>query len=108
MQRSNGTEREQEKSNSLKSRGLWRGLRKIWRDVLICDTVASCDKQVSPLFRTVAAKMGWDAAATERLRSAGEETLSSLLQPDDAYQADEAPRLIVVARPEGGTVEMEF
>ena len=56
----------------------------------------------------IAAKMGWDTAATERLRSAGEETLSSLLQPDDAYPAGEAPRLIVVARPEGGTVEMEF
>ena len=30
------------------------------------------------------------------------------MQPGDAYLADEAPRLIVVARPEGGTVEMEF
>ena len=45
MQRSNGTEGEQEEANSLKSRGLWRGLRKIWRDVLICNAVASCDKQ---------------------------------------------------------------
>ena len=52
--------------------------------------------------------MGWDAAATGRLRSAGEETLSSLLQPGDEYAAGEAPRLIVVARPEGGAVEMEF
>lgn len=45
MQRSNRAEGEKEEANSLKSRGLWRGLRKIWRDVLICDTVASCDKQ---------------------------------------------------------------
>ena len=64
--------------------------------------------RIDAFLQEVAAKMGWDAAATERLRSAGEETLSSLLQPDDAYPAGEAPRLIVVARPAGGTVEMEF
>ena len=64
--------------------------------------------RIDAFLQEVAAKMGWDAAATERLRSAGEETLSSLLQPDDAYPAGEAPRLIVVARPEGGIVEMEF
>ena len=64
--------------------------------------------RIDAFLQEVAAKMGWDAAATERLRSAGEETLSSLLQPGDAYPAGEAPRLIVVARPEGGTVEMEF
>ena len=64
--------------------------------------------RIDAFLQEIAAKMGWDAAATERLRSAGEETLSSLLQPDDAYPAGEVPRLIVVARPEGGTVEMEF
>ena len=64
--------------------------------------------RIDAFLQEIAAKMGWDAAATEQLRSAGEETLSSLLQPDDAYPAGEAPRLIVVARPEGGTVEMEF
>jgi len=64
--------------------------------------------RINAFLQEIAAKMGWDAAATERLRSAGEETLSSLLQPDDAYPAGEAPRLIVVARPEGGIVEMEF
>ena len=56
----------------------------------------------------IAAKMGWDAAATERLRSAGEETLASLLQPDDESAEGQTPRLIVVARPERETVEMEF
>ena len=64
--------------------------------------------RIDAFLQEIAAKMGWDAAATERLRSAGEETLSSLLQPDNSYPAGEAPRLIVVARPEGGTVEMEF
>ncbi len=64
--------------------------------------------RIDAFVQEIAAQIGWDAAATERLRSAGEETLSSLLQPDDAYPAGEAPRLIIVARPEGGTVEMEF
>ena len=64
--------------------------------------------RIDAFLQEVAAKMGWDATATERLRSAGEETLSSLLQPDDDYPAGQAPSLIVVARPEGGTVEMEF
>ena len=64
--------------------------------------------RIDAFLQEVAAEIGWDATATERLRSAGEETLSSLLQPDDAYPAGEAPRLIVVARPEDGTVEMEF
>ena len=63
---------------------------------------------IDAFLQETAAEIGWDAAATERLRSAGEETLSSLLQPDDAYPAGEAPRLIIVARPEGGIVEMEF
>ena len=64
--------------------------------------------QIDAFLQEIAAKMGWDAAATGRLRSAGEETLSSLLQPGDEYAAGEAPCLIVVARPEGGAVEMEF
>ena len=56
----------------------------------------------------VAAKMGWDAASTERLRSAGEETLSSLLQSDNDYEIGRAPRLVIVARPEDVSVEVEF
>ena len=64
--------------------------------------------QIDAFLQEVAAKTGWDTAATERLRSAGEETLSSLLQPDEPYPTSEAPRLIVVARPEGEGVEMEF
>ena len=56
----------------------------------------------------VAAKMGWDAASTERLRSAGEETLSSLLQSDNDYEIGRAPRLVIVARPEDVSVEIEF
>lgn len=55
----------------------------------------------------LASKIGWNAASTERLRAAGEETLSSLLQADSDFGADRVPRLIVVARP-GDAVELEF
>ena len=55
----------------------------------------------------LASKLGWNTASTERLRAAGEETLSSLLQADSDYGADRVPRLIVVARP-GEAMELEF
>ena len=64
--------------------------------------------RIDAFLQKIAANMRWDAAATERLRSAGEETLASLLQLGGEYPAGEAPRLIVVARPEGEGVEMEF
>ena len=52
--------------------------------------------------------MGWEAAATGRLRSAGEETLASLLQSGEEYPEGERPRLIVAVRPGAGAVELEF
>ncbi len=64
--------------------------------------------RIDAFLKEIGTKMKWDAASTERLRSAGEETLASLLQPDDAYPEGEAPRLIVVARAGKGEVEMEF
>ena len=64
--------------------------------------------RIDAFLRKVAHGMGWDAAATRRLRSAGEETLASLLQPGDPRQAGGTPRLVVVARPSGEAVEMEF
>ena len=68
--------------------------------------------RIDAFMQEVAADMGWSDAATQRLRSVGEETLSSLLQPGNKYPADmgtdKTPRLIIVARPEGGAVEMEF
>ena len=55
-----------------------------------------------------AAAMRWNAASTERLRSAGEETLSSLLRPADGEDKGKTPRLVVTASPEGRAVELEF
>lgn len=57
----------------------------------------------------LAAGMGWNAASTDLLRAAGEETLSSLLQPADLQPADDAPpRLVIVARPGRGSVELDY
>jgi len=56
----------------------------------------------------VGARAGWNEASQERLRAAGEETLSSMLQLRDDYVGDEPPRLVVLARPQSGIIEMEF
>jgi len=64
--------------------------------------------QINAFLQELAGKMGWDSASTDRLRSAGEETLSSLLQPDNEQPDEKVPRLVVTARPEGQSVELEF
>ena len=65
--------------------------------------------RIDAFLREVAARIGWDGAAAGRLRSAGEETLASLLQLREAQAEGQAPpRLIVIARPEGESVELEF
>ena len=57
----------------------------------------------------IAAGMRWSAASTDRLRAAGEETLSSLLQTADARPAgDTPPRMVIVARPARGALEMDY
>ena len=55
-----------------------------------------------------AAAMRWNAASSERLRSAGEEALSSLLQPADGDAEGKPQRLVVTASPEVGAVDLEF
>ena len=52
--------------------------------------------------------LGWNATSVERLRAAGEETLSSLLQPSDQPTGDPPPRLVIVARPDGRALEMDY
>ena len=55
----------------------------------------------------LASRLGWNEASTQRLRSAGEETLSSLLL-QDVDEVSERPRLLIVARPQRRAVELEF
>ena len=56
----------------------------------------------------LATRLGWNEASTLRLRSAGEETLASLLAQEDGTEDTEQPRLNITARPQGTTVELEF
>jgi len=64
--------------------------------------------EIDAFVRGIADSLRWNEGSTERLRSTAEETLMSLLPEGDDTEAKDAPRLIVVARPEPGTVEMEF
>lgn len=72
---------------------------------------------IDEFLRKIAARMRWNDASTQRLRSAGEETLLSLVEPGAAESAGDAPeatdreratRLIVIARPGEAAVEIEF
>ncbi len=56
----------------------------------------------------LATRLAWDEASTQRLRAAGEETLTSLLSQEDDSGSSEVPRLVIAARPQGGMVELEF
>ena len=56
----------------------------------------------------LASRLSWNEASTLRLRSAGEETLASLLSRDDDADGSDSPRLVIVARPQDATVELEF
>ncbi len=56
----------------------------------------------------VASSLNWDSESTTRLRSVGEETLSSLITEEDNADDSKRPRLVVVARPETDMVELEF
>ncbi len=68
----------------------------------------SAVSEIDEFLRGFAADIGWDDAAARRLRSAGEETLMSLLREGDDRSVADAPSLIVAARHSGAAVEMEF
>ena len=55
-----------------------------------------------------AASAGWNEASINRLRSAGEETLSSLLSQDGESEEEGGRRLIISARRADTAIEMEF
>ena len=56
----------------------------------------------------LATNLAWNEVSTLRLRAAGEETLASLQAREDDADGSEPPRLIIDARPQGTTVELEF
>ena len=63
--------------------------------------------RLDDFLHTFATKSGWNEASAGRLRSAGEETLSSLM-PKLADEAAPAKRLIVRVRRIDGSIEVEF
>ncbi len=63
---------------------------------------------IDKFVRDHASRLGWNTASTERLSSAAEETLLTLVQSAENRPGDDAPRLIIVTRPDAGQVEMEF
>ena len=63
---------------------------------------------IDAFLRDLGSGMGWSQPSVERLCAAGEETLSSMLALSDDYEGQQSPRLVLVARPGSGTVEMEF
>lgn len=65
--------------------------------------------QIDGFLNDIAKRSRWDDESRHRLLAAGEETLLSMLQLRDEYaEYDEAPRLVVVARPNDREIEMEF
>lgn len=58
--------------------------------------------------RALAARVRWNDASTERLTSAGEETLSILMQETGEADDDAPRRLAVTARMDGREAEVEF
>ena len=68
----------------------------------------SVQPEIDAFLSEIAGRLGWNDASTDRLRAAGEETLSSLLRQSDDYADANAKRLIIVARHNDGTLEMEF
>ena len=63
---------------------------------------------IDSFLQEFAASVGWNEASINRLRSAGEETLSSLLSQDEGSEEDAKKRLIVAARRTEAAIEMEF
>ena len=58
--------------------------------------------------RALAARVRWNDASTERLTSAGEETMSILMQETGEADDDAPRRLAVTARMDGREAEVEF
>ncbi len=63
---------------------------------------------VNEFLRRVAEGSGWNQSSTDRLLSAGEETVAILSNSSTDLNAENPPRLIITARPEEAEVELEF
>ena len=64
--------------------------------------------EVTGFLREFASRRSWSEGAMQRLCSAGEETLLSLVQPQGSNEAGGKRRLLVIARGSRGAAELEF
>ena len=64
--------------------------------------------EIDSFLSDIASRLGWNQTSTSRLRSAGEETLISLIHPRGTPEGNSPPRFIVIARPSDVLVELEF
>ena len=64
--------------------------------------------RIDAFLHGVASNAGWNEVSTDRLRSAGEETLASLLPRDDGEAAGDPTGLVIRVRPMDRKMEMEF
>ncbi len=64
--------------------------------------------RIDAFLQEFATSAGWNEASIDRLRSAGEETLSSLLSQDGGPKEDAGKRLMLAARRSDAAIEMEF
>ena len=64
--------------------------------------------EIDAILRDLGSRLGWNADSTERLCSAGEETLVSLVRQEKDAADVAGRRLRVVARNDHGTAELEF
>ena len=63
---------------------------------------------IQEFLRGLASSAGWQQDSIARLDSAGEETLATMLHLRDDHEDYKTPRLVVIARPSAGAMEMEF
>ena len=64
--------------------------------------------KIDEFLREFASRAKWNAASTHRLASAGEETLAIMLQENKDDDDGMTRRLVVTARMEGSSAELEF
>ena len=81
-----------------------RARRKRFETELDMSALAGMQK----FLRGTTSEMGWSQDSIDRLSSAGEESLSCMLELRENYDTDRTPRLVVIARPAAGVMELEF
>ena len=74
------------------------------RTALNTDAYPTIDKFLAQF----AARRGWGEAMTDRLRAVGEETLLTLIRPDDERAGGNDRHLQITARNDGRAAELEF